>query len=82
MDKNGDGRITADEIASALGESGLPVAGHNLEAIIAGDLPGHTCLTFNSFKVPHRLRLNSTIHRCEARWPPCSCADPQCPRHA
>lgn len=51
MDKNGDGIISADEVSSALGESGLSVGSQSLEDLIAADVPGSKCLTFDDFRV-------------------------------
>ena len=51
MDKNGDGRISADEVSTALGETGLSVGSQSLEDLIAADVPGSKDLTFDDFKV-------------------------------
>lgn len=53
MDKDGNGRISASEVSTALGETGLTVTPRSLEGLIAEDLqlPGCKSLGFNEFKV-------------------------------
>ncbi|KAK9797807.1 hypothetical protein WJX73_009571 [Symbiochloris irregularis] len=52
MDKDGNGRISASEVSTALGETGLSVTPRSLEGLIAQDLqlPGCKSLGFDEFK--------------------------------